>query len=184
MRQPWRGGIRASKAREFSRRRGAGTTPALPAECTPHCRRRKVRLTPFPPDGENCARSLAPPLPTGTAPLGSCGGPIWRPKKRTGRARSKRKNAFAVGLFVGFQESLCPRRGAGGGLDLPDTLFFSFRLRSKVASTGLGEQAFLRPPTLTAGMCTRGKPIQRTRPARAGRRLENWWQFARTAPVL
>ena len=27
-------------------------------------RRRKVRLSPFPPSGENSARSLAPPLPT------------------------------------------------------------------------------------------------------------------------
>ena len=27
-------------------------------------RRRKVRFVPFPPDSENCTRSLAPPLPT------------------------------------------------------------------------------------------------------------------------
>ena len=42
----------------------------------PNPRRRKVRSTPFPPCGENCARSLAPPLPTRPAPLGSRGGPF------------------------------------------------------------------------------------------------------------
>ena len=36
-------------------------------------RRRKVRLSPFPPDGENCARSLAPPLPGEPALLGFAG---------------------------------------------------------------------------------------------------------------
>ena len=38
-------------------------------------RRRKVRSTPFPPDGENSTRSLAPPLPIGPASLGSDGSP-------------------------------------------------------------------------------------------------------------
>ena len=33
-------------------------------------RRRKVRSTPFPPNGENCARSLAPPLQRKPATLG------------------------------------------------------------------------------------------------------------------
>ena len=33
-------------------------------------RRRKVRLSPFPPDGENCARFLAPPLQRKPTPLG------------------------------------------------------------------------------------------------------------------
>ena len=36
-------------------------------------RRRKVRLSPFPPNGENCARSLAPPLPSEPAVLGFAG---------------------------------------------------------------------------------------------------------------
>ena len=40
-------------------------------------RRRKVRFVSFPPYGENCTRSLAPPFPTKTAPLGFCGGPIF-----------------------------------------------------------------------------------------------------------
>ena len=44
-------------------------------KAAPPPRRRKVRLTPFPPDGENCVRSLAPTLPTRPAPLGSCGDP-------------------------------------------------------------------------------------------------------------
>ena len=38
-------------------------------------RRRKVRFVSFPPYGENCTRSLAPPLPTKTASLGFRGGP-------------------------------------------------------------------------------------------------------------
>ena len=38
-------------------------------------RRRKVRSAPFPPDGENSTRSLAPPLPIGPASLGSDGSP-------------------------------------------------------------------------------------------------------------
>ena len=36
-------------------------------------RRRKVRLSPFPPDGENCDRSLAPPLPGEPAALSFAG---------------------------------------------------------------------------------------------------------------
>ena len=36
-------------------------------------RRRKVHSTPFPPDGENCVRSLAPPLPGKPASLGFAG---------------------------------------------------------------------------------------------------------------
>ena len=38
-------------------------------------RRRKVRSTPFPPSGENCARSLAPPFPNKPASLGFVGSP-------------------------------------------------------------------------------------------------------------
>ena len=36
-------------------------------------RRRKVHSTPFPPGGENCARSLAPPLPGEPTSLGFAG---------------------------------------------------------------------------------------------------------------
>jgi hypothetical protein len=42
-------------------------------------RRRKVRSTPFPPYGENCARSLAPPFPTQPASLGLRGDPFYVP---------------------------------------------------------------------------------------------------------
>ena len=45
----------------------------VPVETGTPPRRRKVRLAPFPPDGENCARSLAPPLQTGPAALGFAG---------------------------------------------------------------------------------------------------------------
>lgn len=38
-------------------------------------RRRKVRSTPFPPGGENCVRSLAPPFPNKPASLGFVGSP-------------------------------------------------------------------------------------------------------------
>ena len=34
------------------------------------------------------------------------------------------------------------RRGASGGLEVPDTPCADFRLRAKVASAGLGGQAF------------------------------------------
>ena len=37
---------------------------------SPNPRRRKVCFVPFPPCGENCTRSLAPPLPTQPASLG------------------------------------------------------------------------------------------------------------------
>ena len=231
---PARGFFAPTRRGAYSRLKGAGTVFRATGagrrrlcrrECTPHCRRRKVRLTPFPPDGENCARSLAPPLPTGTAPLGSCGGPVWRPKKRTGRARSKRKNArdemasvevrqvsargvVRAGVWIvrtppaplsaaapwerrgsvsgawraGFptttnvdrrgghagnadsREGLCPRRGAGRGFGGLGHLLRRFPLAlpgsAGVASAGLGGRAFLRPPTLTAAVETRGKPIQ------------------------
>ena len=47
----------------------------IPVETGTPPRRRKVRLAPFPPGGETCARSLAPPLQTGpTAPGPGLGG--------------------------------------------------------------------------------------------------------------
>ena len=146
--------------------------------------------------------------------------------KRERAVHGPREKTPAVGLSVGFQESFCPRRGAGGGfggpghslrrfplalhssvsgarragfastssvdrrrelrggLEVPDTICVDFRLHSRVASAGLGGLALLRLPTMPAAVCTRGKPIQRTRIARAGRRLQLWWQSARTAPVL
>ena len=55
--------------------RGGGFAPTRRGESAPHCRCRKVRLTPFPPCGENCARFLAPSLPTGTASLAFLRGP-------------------------------------------------------------------------------------------------------------
>ena len=105
-------------------------------------------------------------------------------KKRTGRARSKRKNAARWDYLSGFRK--VSARGvvqAGvGRFGTPPCV--DFRWRSMVASAGLGGQAFRCLPATTAGVYTRGKPIQRTRTARAGKRLENWWQFVRTAPVF
>ena len=44
---------------------------------TPPRRRSKVRSAPFPPDGENCARSLAPPLQTEPACAGLRSDRFW-----------------------------------------------------------------------------------------------------------
>ena len=59
----------------------------------PH-RRRKVRLSPFPPDGENCARSLAPPLPTRPAAAGlGRGTPLLGPRGLFHGREAKAKRA-------------------------------------------------------------------------------------------
>ena len=75
------------------------------------------------------------PLPCSSSPHRNrfayvpAGAPFGLGKKRKGRGRSKRKNAFAVRERDGFQASLCPRRGTGGSLEVPDSRFFSFRCR-------------------------------------------------------
>ena len=55
---------------------GAEVTRILPTPGAAAARRRKVRSTPFPPDGENYVRFLAPPFPTEPALLGFGGGPL------------------------------------------------------------------------------------------------------------
>ena len=57
---------RSSAGRNFA---ACGRRVTLPAAA----RRRKVHSTPFPPGGENCVRSLAPPLPGEPASLGFAG---------------------------------------------------------------------------------------------------------------
>ena len=57
---------RSSTGRNFA---ACGRRVTLPAAA----RRRKVHSTPFPPGGENCVRSLAPPLPGEPASLGFAG---------------------------------------------------------------------------------------------------------------
>ena len=52
---------------------------------TPPRRRRKVRSAPFPPSGENYARSLAPPLQIEPACAGLRFG--WRLRRRLGENR-------------------------------------------------------------------------------------------------
>ena len=52
---------------------GAGFRPAGRVTLPMAARRRKVHSTPFPPGGENCVRSLAPPLPGEPASLGFAG---------------------------------------------------------------------------------------------------------------
>ncbi len=55
----------------------AGNSPQH--NISPHPRRRKVRFAPFSPFGESSARSLAPPFPAVTAPLGPGGNFTLRP---------------------------------------------------------------------------------------------------------
>ena len=59
-------GISPPKIGFFSNEPGPGRRVTLPVAA----RRRKVHSTPFPPSGENCVRSLAPPLPDKPASLG------------------------------------------------------------------------------------------------------------------
>ena len=66
----------------------------LEGRFTPPHRRRKVRWAPFPPSGENCARSLAPPLPKRPAALGSLWVPFVGPRaaaRRLGQKKSPPK---------------------------------------------------------------------------------------------
>ena len=80
-------------------RAGFVASNQMQGDSTPHCRRRKVRLAPFPPGGENYAHSLAPPLPTGTASLTFLRGTLFDlAEKKTGRGRSKRKERFSAEL--------------------------------------------------------------------------------------
>lgn len=78
-------------------------------------RRRKVHSTPFPPDGENYVRSLAPPLPTADASPVCGGGLVWTP----GRARTA----------SGFTNVFRPRRGTDGSFLNEESAFFSSRCR-------------------------------------------------------
>ena len=59
-------GLRSLYAGDFA---ACGRRVTLPTAA----RRRKVRLSPFPPSGENCDRFLAPPLPGEPAALGFAG---------------------------------------------------------------------------------------------------------------
>ena len=59
-------GLRSLYAGDFA---ACGRRVTLPMAA----RRRKVRLSPFPPSGENCDRFLAPPLPGEPASLGFAG---------------------------------------------------------------------------------------------------------------
>ena len=58
--------------------------------------------------GENCARSLAPPLPTAR---GAAGAPLGLAKRETGRARSKEKKRY--GGSVCTSADLLPPAGDG-----------------------------------------------------------------------
>ena len=58
--------------------------------------------------GENCARSLAPPLPTAR---GAAGAPLGLAKRETGRARSKEKKRY--GGSVCASAALLPPAGDG-----------------------------------------------------------------------
>ena len=76
---------------------GAGLAAAMAAgQCTPHCRRRKVRSAPFPPGGENCARSLAPPLSTARGAVGAPGLVLRKDCARRRVSEANRRIAAAL----------------------------------------------------------------------------------------
>ena len=66
--------------------------------------------------GENCARSLAPPLPTAR---GAAGAPFGLAKRETGRARSKEKGAWMRSGAVALRADGGRRIGACSDLALP-----------------------------------------------------------------
>ena len=67
-RSPHYGGYPLGQAENFRRAKSEWRSKFPPGHWA--LRRRKVRSTPFPPNGENCARSLAPPLQRKPASLG------------------------------------------------------------------------------------------------------------------
>ena len=71
--------------------------PTLPVAA----RRRKVRLSPFPPDGENCDRSLAPPLPGEPAALSFAGSTGEINQNATGDAADGLRLRFAPPRSIG-----------------------------------------------------------------------------------
>ena len=71
--------------------------PTLPVAA----RRRKVRLSPFPPDGENCDRSLAPPLPGEPAALGFAGSTGEINQNATGDAADGLRLRYAPPRSIG-----------------------------------------------------------------------------------
>ena len=80
-------------------------------------RRRKVRSTPFSPDGENCVRSLAPPLPTEPASLGFGGAPLGQPG--------------ALSWAAGTSTMVCINGNDAGGRGYPDFVRRSIEGRTK-----------------------------------------------------
>ena len=71
--------------------------PTLPVAA----RRRKVRLSPFPPDGENCDRSLAPPLPGEPAALSFAGSTGEINQNATGDAANGLRLRYAPPRSIG-----------------------------------------------------------------------------------
>ena len=106
------------------------------------------------------------------------------PQKENGPCTVQEKKRFRGERACLIPGKSLPAAWIARGWEVWDTPCAAFRLRSKVASAGLEGQAFLQPPATTTRVCTRGKLIQRTRTARASRWVQNWWQSARTAPVL
>ena len=72
----------------------------------PAARRRKVRLSPFPPDGENCDRSLAPPLPGEPAALGFCAG-LHREQRWIGQNAAGDGSKWALRAHIRLPYPLC-----------------------------------------------------------------------------
>ena len=74
-----------------------GRRPTLPVAA----RRRKVRLSPFPPDGENCDHSLAPPLPGEPAALSFAGSTGEINQNATGDAADGLRLRYAPPRSIG-----------------------------------------------------------------------------------
>ena len=118
--------------------------PPSPPTRPPGPRRRKVRLTPVPPDGKTCVRSLAPPLP----PAPACAG------LPAGRGRLRRP-------FSGDVKSASTLRIGW----VPAGL-------TSAAPKSLGRPSRpTRPPGLGRGSRPRRRPRRRSR---AGRSPARW----------
>ena len=103
---------------------------------TPPRRRRKVRSAPFPPDGENCARSLAPPLQIEPAYAGLRFG--WRLRRRIRENVCKVRSAPFPPGGENCARSLAPPLQTGPACA---GLRFGWRLRRRLGEKrpGLGK---------------------------------------------
>ena len=173
--------------------------PPSPPTRPPGPRRRKVRLTPVPPDGKTCVRSLAPPLPPAPACAGlpAGRGRLRRPFSGDVKSASSTPNRVGAGgtyfsrseitwaplLLRSHRHPLalgCRRAGAAcGGRSLEmSNLLRALRIGwvpaglTSAAPKSLGRPSRpTRPPGLGRGSRPRRRPRRRSR---AGRSPARW----------